>query len=547
MPLLLEAPCAARPAPRRRQARLGALPLVMFLAVLLGVHLPAANELNWYHDTVGNLTANFTYDGAGERTQETRNGGDYTSYAYDGWGRLIGLGAHLTGETGGYDVISQSMRDYQGRTVAREEPQYNPPGTVGNVTQLLDTVYLYDGGSPVRRQLQAYDPEGLAEPIGSPSNLTYLRGPDQGGGIGGILYSVQPSGNTTVQHYFGYDGRGDVVAQTDSNGNLTYQAAYNAWGQHSPATPTKGTFIMQAAPGTQEWTASGSKTDRLRMNTKEEDPVGLVNQGQRYYMPELGVFVNEDPLGDVDGSNRFTYVRNNPATHIDPEGLMVPPPPAAEGEGESEGAEDRETQEAFRESEKKGEDENPDMSHDTPVQAAEKDLIVRQNGGLPILTAPGQSPGRGNIAPEGSAEQDKQANEDETQDSKTTRKSPPNPNGSKGAPDHQNAVAKLLDFFRKLFPGDRIQSNQGIPGSNRKPDVSVIAPDGTLKAVGEVARTNKDGSLVPREQAKQNEYNQAGIPSTVMTLPKTPTPPNSSPLTPAPVIPPSASANPAGN
>ena len=37
--------------------------------------------------------------------------------------------------------------------------------------------------------------------------------------------------------------------------------------------------------------------------------------------------------------------------------------------------------------------------------------------------------------------------------------------------------------------------------------------------VGEVARTNKDGSIVSREQKKQDQYEAAGIPSTVKKLP----------------------------
>jgi len=226
----------------------------------------------------------------------------------------------------------------------------------------------------------------------------------------------------------------------------------------------------------------------------------------------------------IDGPNLYTYVEQNPWTKFDPQGLQAAE--ASDGEGEAPppggNALDYDTvdeqEEQFNQMQKMGL-KPVRISEETTEQA-----IARLNR---QFSKPGSSPG-GTAPTEGSARDDKENSETKAGDKTTgTKPPPPNPNGSKGAPDHQNAVSKIVDFFKKLFPDDRVESNKGIPGSNRKPDASVIAPDGTLKAVGEAARTNKDGSLVPREQAKQDEYNKAGIPSTVITLPKTPTLPNS--------------------
>ena len=41
----------------------------------------------------------------------------------------------------------------------------------------------------------------------------------------------------------------------------------------------------------------------------------------RYYNPEIGRFLQTDPIGYVDGLNMYTYVRNNPVTNVDPFGL----------------------------------------------------------------------------------------------------------------------------------------------------------------------------------------------------------------------------------
>jgi len=53
----------------------------------------------------------------------------------------------------------------------------------------------------------------------------------------------------------------------------------------------------------------------------EQDPTGLLNEGFRYRDPETGTFLTRDPLGFKAGPNMYTYVRQNPWTHFDPEGL----------------------------------------------------------------------------------------------------------------------------------------------------------------------------------------------------------------------------------
>jgi len=49
------------------------------------------------------------------------------------------------------------------------------------------------------------------------------------------------------------------------------------------------------------------------------DPSGLQQLGARFYWPELGRFIQQDPIGD--GMNWYAYVGNNPITRTDPIGL----------------------------------------------------------------------------------------------------------------------------------------------------------------------------------------------------------------------------------
>jgi len=48
------------------------------------------------------------------------------------------------------------------------------------------------------------------------------------------------------------------------------------------------------------------------------DSSGLLQLGARFYWPELGRFVQQDPIGD--GVNWYAYVGNNPVRWVDPEG-----------------------------------------------------------------------------------------------------------------------------------------------------------------------------------------------------------------------------------
>ena len=113
-----------------------------------------------------------------------------------------------------------------------------------------------------------------------------------------------------------------------ANGALSYQAAYTAFGEHNPNVPAS--LVLPGSPpntmavqgyGAEEWTATGALTDHFRKNTKEESDSGLINEGQRYFDPEMGRFLTADPLGLADGTNPYTYVHQNHWTNFDPEGL----------------------------------------------------------------------------------------------------------------------------------------------------------------------------------------------------------------------------------
>ena len=48
------------------------------------------------------------------------------------------------------------------------------------------------------------------------------------------------------------------------------------------------------------------------------DPSGMLQLGARYYWPEIGRFISQDPIGE--GGSWYAYAGSNPLTHIDPTG-----------------------------------------------------------------------------------------------------------------------------------------------------------------------------------------------------------------------------------
>ncbi|RBP35201.1 RHS repeat-associated protein, partial [Roseimicrobium gellanilyticum] len=181
--------------------------------------------------------------------------------------------------------------DYRTRRITRSEPGSNP------------VAMTFSGGLSVA-EFEVTDP-GTGT-LNTQPTVEYQRGPDMGGGVGGLLYSLR-SGTAKFNLS---NGRGDVVAQSDSSGDLTWTASYEAYGKRPVET--------------------GVNADRQRANTKEEDPTGLLNEGFRYRDLETGVWLSRDPAGFVDGPNLYAYVRQNPWTSWDPEGLqtfLAPQPP----------------------------------------------------------------------------------------------------------------------------------------------------------------------------------------------------------------------------
>ena len=102
-----------------------------------------------------------------------------------------------------------------------------------------------------------------------------------------------------------YDGVGTVVVLVDGTATGTDASVHDAFGRYITGwpNPTINPFRFGGAWG-------------YATNTPGS---GLVQMGERFYWPEIGRFIQQDPSGD--GINWYAYVDNNPLVGIDPEGL----------------------------------------------------------------------------------------------------------------------------------------------------------------------------------------------------------------------------------
>jgi RHS repeat-associated protein len=208
----------------------------------------------------------------------------------------------LVGEAVEGSTVWRWGYDHRSRRVQRDEP--------GSGGERLRTVTVFSGGTSAAEYTvtaaAAGSAAGSAWTVPPAATVQHVRGPDLGGGTKGLLYSLrrslQPNEQSTWLPTFNrYNGRGDVVAQSDIDGTTTWAASYQADGRRTAE--------------------AGTNVERHRACTKEEDPTGLLNEGFRYRDMETGTFISRDPLGHVDGPNVYCYVRQNPWTMWDPEGL----------------------------------------------------------------------------------------------------------------------------------------------------------------------------------------------------------------------------------
>src|SRR6267143_3164667 len=107
------------------------------------------------------------------------------------------------------------------------------------------------------------------------------------------------SGTTS---FYQADGLGSITSLSNAAGALAQTYTFDSFGKQTAST--------------------GSLTNPFRYTAREFDTeTGLYYYRARYYDPNIGKFVNEDPIGFEGGENLYRYVRNRSTGLSDPMGL----------------------------------------------------------------------------------------------------------------------------------------------------------------------------------------------------------------------------------
>jgi len=282
------------------------------------------------------------------------------SYTFDCLGNVLTKETLVGSESYGYDKTLQ-ITDVTYASGVAENILYDDAANVETVIrsgQGTEEYFVNDLNQYVSAGLESFTYDGngnLATRTMAGSTISFLHDAEN------QLTQVQLTNGSTVA--YSYDPLGRIASRTDTGGTVFYLWDGNSMlieegADHvTQACHTRGKQVNEIVSTRRGVTAHFYLQDRL-LSVSEvlnqagqvlqycayslngglnsgslagtafgfsgslyDEATGLYNMRARWYLPELGRFIEPDPIGVAGGLNIYTYADNNPANRIDFFGL----------------------------------------------------------------------------------------------------------------------------------------------------------------------------------------------------------------------------------
>jgi RHS repeat-associated protein len=252
---------------------------------LLSATQGATTTENYTYDPVGNRLSDLTTSGWSNNTSNELTARPGVSYTFDANG-------NTTSKTDSTGTTNYSW-DFENRLTS-----VTLPGSGGTVSFKYDPFgrRIYKSSSTAT-SVYAYDGDNLVEETNSSGTVVARYAQTQN--VDEPLAMLRSSATS----YYEADGLGSVTSLSSAAGALAQTYTFDSFGKQTGST--------------------GSLTNPFQFIAREFDSeTSLYFMRARYFDPQTGRFINEDPAGfDAGSPNFYAYVGNDPTDGIDPYGL----------------------------------------------------------------------------------------------------------------------------------------------------------------------------------------------------------------------------------
>ncbi len=269
-------------------------------------------------------TSEYTYNDLGQLTREYKNGVLKTAVTYDSYGNILTKGGKTYtyssaykdrlisygGEAITYTSSSPNPRQYRGWDLTWSKGSQLASASKGDKN--ITFRYNLDGlrtEKTINGVKHAYILDGTRLVRDEYNDVDYLY--DSERKVCGMVHE----GKT---YYLLKNLQGDVIALTNEAGMVIARYSYDAWGEHT-------IWVRGEESGSTEYTEqvrSIAEKNLFRYRSYIYDgDLGLYYLHNRYYDPQTGRFISEDPA--KDGTNWYSYCNCDAVNYVDPTGLWA--------------------------------------------------------------------------------------------------------------------------------------------------------------------------------------------------------------------------------